>query len=219
MDLPGEVEVVNGHFSESVKFDLNRNNLSHYFRSLCSNCTQDEKIYEYNEDDHSIIINHVYPRSELATYRLLTESDIRVSWKLKISTGSDQVNSTVSQIIGWQNQCFGGGNYHIRIIDHKWYIWMRNIGENERDLFLNRPVIYDEWIEFTVFGKFDEENGYLSLSIKDSQSFEVFELVPSGQTYISCNLGPYLKFGSYAKVPSDLTVGVKDIKIKYENIK
>lgn len=215
MDIPIVQTVQNDHFVESTVFELTEELASNYFKTLCSTCQEGQSIHYFDDAENVLVIRDLYPRSEVATYHLLKETEMRISWKLFLTAAGYGVNTTVSQLIGWQPECFTGGNYHVRTQQGAWEIWMRNITENKRDLILDKSIKYNEWVEFTVWAKFSDEDGYFSISIKDSDSFQVFNLIESGPTYVSCKRGPYLKFGSYNGRSSELEVGVKDISVKY----
>jgi hypothetical protein len=215
MAIPSNDIVVDGHFVESVQFDLKNKSINNYFKNMCSRCEKGQEISQYDPVENSLLLKHKYPRSEIASYRLLQQHDIKISWKIRLNSLAKNVNSTVSQVIGWQKDCFGGGNYHIRSNNGNWQVWMRNLGENTRDIILNKPIKYDEWTEIAIFSNFDDTNGYFTLAIKDSSSFNVFELIEGGPSFVSCELGPYLKFGGYTSHKSNLNVEVKDIKVTY----
>lgn len=215
MDIPIAEAIKNDHFVKSVQFDLHESTIQDYFKSLCSTCESKQKIHAYDPIQNAIFISHKYPRSEVASYRLLKETDMRLSWKVRLNKEADDVNATISQLIGWQPNCFTRGNYHLRSFNGSWQVWMRNIDENERDIILNKSIKYDEWVEMSVYAKFSEFDGYITLSIKDSESLQVFDLVKNGPTYIACDMGPYMKFGSYTHHASTLEVGLKDILVNY----
>lgn len=217
MEIPEESLIKNDHFTRSVKFDFSKDNLQQYFRTLCSKCEDNDKIYKYNEEYNYIEISHDYPRSEVATFRILKDRNVQISWRLKLDHPGDEIETTVSQIIGWQDSCFDGGNYHIRKNGDYWQVWIRNLGNSTRDILLNKEIVYGEWVRFNVIANFSYTDGNFLLSIKDSESFEVYDLIKHGQSYVNCDLGPYLKFGSYSSDSSNLKVSISQISINYQN--
>jgi hypothetical protein len=174
------------------------------FNSLCGGCIHDGKgkikISHVNarEGKQSLSIQLHKGRTEVATRRLPLKEDLLIKWSIFIPNDFDTNHSTtISQFIGWQAPCFDGGNFHIRIDGGRWSVWMRNLGKSTRDIVLNKSVDKGQWTDLIVNANFEREDGYFELAIKDTKSLQRFTLINSGQSFIDCSLGPYIKFGLY----------------------
>lgn len=176
------------------------------FNSICGGCSHDGvnsvslTNKEVRDGKNSLTITQHKGRTELATRRFPTNKDLIIKWSLFVPVDFDKhYSATVAQFIGWQPPCFNGGNFHIRIEDGHWSVWMRNLGETTRDILLNKLVGKGQWTDLIVKAKFTKEKGYFELAIKDTDSFQQFTLINRGQSFIDCPLGPYIKFGLYGQ--------------------
>ncbi|MFT5813599.1 MAG: hypothetical protein ACI9VT_001352 [Psychroserpens sp.] len=179
---------------------------SENFNSICGGCIHNGKdkialTYKDARDGiRSLSITQHKGRTELATKRFPLAQDLIIKWSLFVPLDFDTSSSaTVTQFIGWQAPCFNGGNFHIRIEQGRWSVWMRNIGKSSKDIILNKFVDKGNWTDLIVKAKFTQSVGYFELAIKDTSSFQHFMLINSGQSFINCTLGPYIKFGLYGE--------------------
>lgn len=201
------------YIQETTKIDFSKPNS--VLKTLCSNCSEGEKIVSFNKVDSSITIKHEKPRTEVATYRIHKNRDIEISWEMKLRDLKSDADATVMQVIGWQKECFTGGNYHLRVNRGNWEIWVRNIDGNSRDLILPKVVKENVWIKFKINTKLSPNEGYFKLYINDEDSSFDKSIIKNSRTYIDCKLGPYLKWGAYGKEETHMSVSVKNAYIKY----
>jgi len=187
--------------------------------SLCGGCRHDGRPEISREQAYagrqSLKVVYAQNRTEIATVRLPTDRDLHIGWALFIPPEFDlQRSGTLAQLIGWQQPCFGGGNYHIRLEQGAWGLNIRNLGLAQSDRVFEKPVLRGGWTRFDIDARFSRgDDGYFNLSISDAGGRRDYRILSATRTYIDCPLGPYFKAGLYGDFAAGSYLYLDDLKV------
>ncbi|NVK40754.1 MAG: heparin lyase I family protein [Oceanospirillaceae bacterium] len=188
-------------------------------RSLCGGCQHNGRATlsqdQASSGHQSLKIVYALNRTEISTVRLPTDKDLHIGWSLYIPREFDlQRSGTVAQLIGWQQPCFGGGNYHVRLENGSWGFNIRNIGHVDQDRVLDKDVQPGGWTHFTISARISRRSdGYLNLRISDTTGSRSYRLLSDTKTFIDCPLGPYFKAGLYGDFAPGSYLYLDDLKV------
>jgi hypothetical protein len=195
------------------------NGIGRGIHSLCGGCrhhrypvvTTEQAV----EGSHSLRLEYARNRTEISTVRLPLNKPLHISWALFIPDDfSPRHRGTVAQVIGWQEPCFGGGNYHLRLDNGHWGLNIRNLEVANGDRVLKQPVLRGAWTRFQIDARLSSGNdGYFRLSISDADGTSEYRFLENTKTYIECPLGPYFKAGLYGDFEDGSYLYVDDLKV------
>ncbi|MCP8690018.1 heparin lyase I family protein [Marinobacterium sedimentorum] len=187
--------------------------------SLCGGCRHNRypvvSTEQAAEGTHSLRLEYARNRTEISSVRLPLNKPLHISWALFIPDGfSPRHRGTVAQVIGWQEPCFGGGNYHLRLDNGHWGLNIRNLQVANGDRVLKKPVLRGAWTRFQIDALLSTGNdGFFTLSISDANGTSEYRLLENTKTYIECPLGPYFKAGLYGDFEDGSYLYLDDLKV------
>jgi len=218
----GGVVSFSAHKSVKIfEIDFENKNFSGW-RSGCGKCSFYLGHRQYVRKDLSLKngFSGVYvgghDRNESASAFLPLDKDLVIKWSLYFAEGFDSESfGTVSQLIGWQPNCFQGGLFHLRFEKGSWGYWLRNTPSGH-DFKSEIKIAKAVWIDFVVKAKFtNSDNGYIKLKINQEGKEYNFNIIQGGATYKDCPRGPYFKAGLYGNFKGKDVLYVDNISAYY----
>ncbi len=195
------------------------------WREKCAGCGSDHNrlsptiefnIVHYGKFAGKYVIENTERTESGGVQHAIFDEEIWFGWSLYIpESWQNTWSGTLSQIHGGgpNFKTCGGGTFHLKTRSDHWGYWLRNAGPNTKDVYGIKPVRKGEWTTFIVRANMSKTNGYIYLTIKDSQGEQTFTVAASGKTIQDCSGAWFFKAGVYAGLPQGATIYVDEVRV------